>query len=94
MAYPSELKYSKDHEWVRVSGDTAEIGITGYAQQQLGDVVYVELPESGGSITALLAWDSTDALGKAVAAHGPEIFGDIPNFTDGKPVMQVSEPAG
>jgi hypothetical protein len=45
-------------------------------------------------ITALLAWDSTDALGKAVAAHGPEIFGDIPNFTDGKPVMQVSEPAG
>ena len=45
-------------------------------------------------ITALLAWDSTDALGKAVAAHGAEIFGDIPTFTDGKPVMQVSEPAG
>ena len=45
-------------------------------------------------ITALLAWDSTDALGKAVVAHGTEIFGDIPNFTDGKPVMQVSEPAG
>ena len=47
MAYPTDLKYTKDHEWVRISGDTAEIGITDYAQQQLGDVVYVELPTVG-----------------------------------------------
>lgn len=54
-------------------------------------------PDGGAApmrIIALLTWDSTEALGKAVAAHGAEIFGDIPNFTDGKPVMQVSEPAG
>ena len=47
MAYPADLRYTKDHEWVRLSGDTAEVGITDYAQQQLGDVVYVELPAVG-----------------------------------------------
>jgi len=45
--YPSELKYTKDHEWIRVSGDEAKVGITDYAQKQLGDVVYLELPEVG-----------------------------------------------
>ena len=45
--YPSELKYTKDHEWVRIEGDTVVVGITDYAQSQLGDVVYVELPEVG-----------------------------------------------
>jgi glycine cleavage system H protein len=52
MAYPTDLKYTKDHEWIRVNGDTAEIGITDYAQQQLGDVVYVELPDVGRTIGA------------------------------------------
>lgn len=45
--YPSELKYTKDHEWVRIDGDDARVGITDYAQKQLGDVVYLELPEVG-----------------------------------------------
>ena len=45
--YPSDLKYTKDHEWVRVSGGQAHVGITEYAQKQLGDVVYLELPEVG-----------------------------------------------
>ena len=45
--YPGDLKYSKDHEWIRVSGGTGQVGITDYAQNQLGDVVYVELPEVG-----------------------------------------------
>ena len=52
MAYPADLKYTKDHEWIRISGDTAEIGITDYAQQQLGDVVYLDLPDVGRAITA------------------------------------------
>src|SRR6187551_1074331 len=52
MPYPSELKYTKDHEWVRISGDTAEVGITDYAQEQLGDVVFVELPPVGTAVTA------------------------------------------
>ena len=46
------LKYSKDHEWVRVEGDVVVVGITNFAQEQLGDVVYVELPEVGRSVTA------------------------------------------
>jgi glycine cleavage system H protein len=45
--YPPELKYTKDHEWIRLSGSSAKVGITDYAQKQLGDVVYLELPEVG-----------------------------------------------
>ena len=45
--YPPDLKYTKDHEWVRVAGAEARVGITDYAQKQLGDVVYLELPEVG-----------------------------------------------
>jgi len=45
--YPSDLKYTKDHEWVRLDGAQAQVGITDYAQKQLGDVVYLELPEVG-----------------------------------------------
>ncbi len=52
MNIPQELKYSKDHEWVRVEGNTATIGITDYAQSQLGDVVFVELPEEGAELDA------------------------------------------
>ena len=44
MAYPNELKYTKDHEWVKVDGDKATVGITDYALEQLGDVVHIELP--------------------------------------------------
>src|SRR5688500_2640409 len=52
MSYPADLKYTKEHEWIRVEGDTGAIGITDFAQQQLGDVVYVELPDVGSTITA------------------------------------------
>ena len=45
--YPPDLKYTKDHEWVRIAGDQARVGITDYAQKQLGDVVYLELPDVG-----------------------------------------------
>jgi len=52
MNTPEDLRYSSDHEWVRVSGDTATIGITDYAQDALGDVVYVDLPQVGDAVTA------------------------------------------
>ena len=52
MSYPADLKYTKEHEWIRVEGDTGVIGITDFAQQQLGDVVYVELPDVGSTMTA------------------------------------------
>ena len=51
MNIPPELKYTKDHEWVRISGLTARIGITDYAQDALGDVVFVSLPEVGATVT-------------------------------------------
>lgn len=50
--YPQDLKYTKDHEWVRLDGNQATVGITAFAQESLGDVVYVELPEVGGSVKA------------------------------------------
>jgi glycine cleavage system H protein len=65
MAYPAELKYTKDHEWIRVTGDSAEVGITDYAQQQLGDVVYVDLPDVGRRISAGESFGSIESV-KAV----------------------------
>ena len=50
MTVPQDLRYSKEHEWVRLEGDTATIGITDFAQEQLGDVVFVELPEKGATV--------------------------------------------
>ena len=52
MHIPDELKYSKDHEWIRLSGSIARVGITDYAQDALGDVVFVQLPESGKEVLA------------------------------------------
>ncbi len=52
MNLPADLLYTKDHEWLRVEGDTATVGITEFAAEALGDVVYVELPEAGSTVTA------------------------------------------
>ena len=52
MSYPTNLQYTKEHEWVLVDGQTASVGITDFAQQQLGDVVYVDLPEVGATVQA------------------------------------------
>ena len=51
MASPKDLKYTKSHEWVRVDGDIATIGVTDYAQGELGDITYLELPDVGGSVS-------------------------------------------
>jgi glycine cleavage system H protein len=52
MAYPANLKYTKEHEWIKVDGDTGTIGITDHAQKALGDIVFVELPKLGAALTA------------------------------------------
>ena len=52
MAYPAGFKYTKDHEWIELSGTQGKVGITDYAQQQLGDVVYLELPDVGTTVKA------------------------------------------
>ncbi len=51
MDYPKNLKYTKEHEWVKIEGHTATIGVTDHAQDAMGDVVYVELPPEGGTVT-------------------------------------------
>jgi glycine cleavage system H protein len=51
MSYPADLKYTKDHEWVKIDGASAKVGITDYAQKQLGDIVYLDLPEVGRKLT-------------------------------------------
>lgn len=76
MPYPSDRKYTRDHEWIRVSGDTAEIGITDFAQQQLGDVVYVELPDAGAQVTAGQAFGSIESV-KAVSELFAPMAGEV-----------------
>ena len=76
MAYPSDLRYTKDHEWIRISGDTAEIGITDYAQQQLGDVVYVDLPDVGRTIAAGDSFGSIESV-KAVSELFAPMSGEV-----------------
>lgn len=74
--YPADRQYTKDHEWIRISGDTAEVGITDYAQQQLGDVVYVDLPEPGKSITAGESFGSIESV-KAVSELYAPMSGEV-----------------
>jgi len=76
MAYPADLKYTKDHEWLRVSGNEAEVGITDYAQQQLGDVVFVELPDVGRKVTAGESFGSIESV-KAVSELFAPASGEI-----------------
>ena len=66
MTYPATFKYTKDHEWIDVAGDRGKVGITDYAQQQLGDVVYVELPEVGTKLKAGQSFGTIESV-KAVS---------------------------
>ena len=94
MAYPADLKYTKDHEWIRVAGDTAEIGITDYAQQQLGDVVYVELPEVGRTIEAGQSFgsiESVKAVSELFAPTAGEVIEVNPSLKD-RPELVNTEP--
>ena len=73
---PDDLHYSKDHEWVRVEGNIAVVGITDYAQDSLGDVVYVELPKPGDTFAANESFGSVESV-KAVSEVFCPISGDI-----------------
>lgn len=74
--YPADRKYTKDHEWIRIDGDTAEIGITDFAQQQLGDVVYVDLPDPGRTMTAGESFGSIESV-KAVSELYAPMSGEV-----------------
>jgi glycine cleavage system H protein len=66
MAYPADFKYTKEHEWIKSDGKTASIGITTYAQESLGDIVFVDLPKPGAEITAGKTFGSVESV-KAVS---------------------------
>jgi glycine cleavage system H protein len=66
MPYPTDRKYTKEHEWIKADGTTATVGITSYAQESLGDIVFVELPKVGSDITAGKTFGTVESV-KAVS---------------------------
>src|SRR5438045_6485357 len=73
---PDDLKYSKEHEWVRADGDVATIGITHFAQEQLGDVVFVELPEKGATVRQFSSLGVVESVKAASDIYAP-ISGEV-----------------
>lgn len=71
MTVPSELKYSKEHEWVKVDGDIVTIGITDFAQSELGDIVFVELPEEGNELTSGDSFGSVESVKTVSELYAP-----------------------
>ncbi len=105
MNVPKELRYSQEHEWARVEGNTVRIGITDFAQSELGDIVFVELPEVGAQLTANEPFGSVESVktvselyapisGKVVAVN--EELNDNPEYVNESPYdkawMIVIEP--
>src|SRR5213595_3828889 len=76
MAYPDNRKYTKDHEWIDITGDRGKVGITDYAQQQLGDVIYVELPEVGTRLKAGQSFGTIESV-KAVSELYAPVSGEV-----------------
>ncbi len=95
-ASPDDRKYSKEHEWVRVNGDTARIGITDYAQDQLGDVVYIDLPEAGATVGQFEKMGEIESV-KAVSDLFSPVSGEVLRVNDtavDKPELVNSDPHG
>jgi glycine cleavage system H protein len=74
--YPSDYRYTKEHEWVRLQGDIATVGITDYAQHELGDVVYAELPKIGTKLTAGKSFGTVESV-KAVSDIFAPVSGEV-----------------
>ena len=92
----SGLKYSKDHEWVRVEGDIATVGISNYAQEQLGDVVYVELPEVGravGQSQEAAVVESVKAASEVYAPVSGEVV-EVNQALEDDPALVNGDPTG
>ncbi len=81
MAYPSNYRYTKEHEWVDVQGDLAAIGITDYAQHELGDVVFVELPKVGSKVEAGKTFGTVESV-KAVSDIYAPASGEVVEAND------------
>jgi len=81
MAYPADYKYTKEHEWLKVDGNTGTIGITDYAQNSLGDIVFVELPKVGQEITAGQTFGSVESV-KAVSDLFAPVSGTVTEINE------------
>src|SRR5205814_6536649 len=83
MAYPTDFKYTKEHEWIKADGGNATIGITRYAQESLGDIVYVHLPKPGTELTARKTFGSVESVKAVSDLYAPasgtvtEVNGDL-----------------
>jgi glycine cleavage system H protein len=83
MSYPTDFKYTKEHEWIKSDGATASIGITSYAQSSLGDIVFVELPKVGSEITLGKTFGSVESVKAVSDLYAPasgtvtEVNGDL-----------------
>jgi len=82
--YPQDCRYSKDHEWIRLEGELGVVGITDYAQQQLGDVVFLELPEKGTSLKAGEKFGTVESV-KAVSELFCPVSGVVEEANDELP---------
>jgi glycine cleavage system H protein len=80
--YPADLKYDKEHEWVRVDGDTAVVGISDFAQEQLGEVVFVDLPDVGSEVVAGETFGEVESV-KSVSDLFSPVTGSIVEKNDG-----------
>ncbi len=96
MNIPSELRYSSDHEWVRVEGDHVIVGITEYAQDALGDVVFVETPEAGSAVTAGDSFGEVESTKSVSDIYAP-VSGTVSALNDAlesQPELLNSDPYG
>lgn len=106
MNAPKELRYSEEHEWVKTEGDKVRVGITDFAQSELGDIVFVELPEVGDEITADEPFGSVESVKTVSELYAPisgkvvevnEYLNDSPEFVNESPYekawMIVVEPS-
>ena len=90
--YPDDLKYTTEHEWIRLADDTAEVGITDYAQEQLGDIVYVSLPEAGTEVeagTSIGELESTKSVSDIFAPVSGTVAESNPALDDAPEVVNT-----
>ena len=94
--YPDDLRYSKDHEWVRVEGSRATIGITNFAADELGDIVFVELPEPGTKVAQFASFGVVESV-KAVSDLFAPVSGEVAEINEAlreKPELVNADPFG
>lgn len=96
MQVPDDLRYTRDHEWLRIEGDEALVGITAYAASELGDVVFVELPETGAQLETAQTFGVVESVKTASDLYSPaagEVLATNPALAD-KPELVNDDPYG